>query len=98
MKGTLDSGQKTRWTRHFSNIFLYDESVSDKRENNDVYGPTPDIADTSPCDHPDLRRSFTNPSHAGEARWNPNCLAEAKDMRINETKIGDVRETLEGKR
>ena len=79
MKGTLDSGQNTRWTRHFSNIFSYDESASDKREkNNDVYGPTPDIAETSPRGHPDVRRGCPNPPHAREARRNPNYSAEAK--------------------
>ena len=79
MNGTLDSSQRTRWTRSFSNIFSYDERVSDKRENNDVYGATPDIAETSPRGHPDLRRGCPNPPHAGEARWNPNCSAEAKN-------------------
>ena len=29
--------------------------------------------------HPDLRRGFPNPSHAGEARWSPNCSAEARN-------------------
>ena len=61
----------------------------------DVYGPTPYMAETSPRGHPDPRRGCPNPPHAGKARWNPNCLAEAKEMRINETKIGDVRETRE---
>ena len=36
MNGTLDFGQKIGCTRDFSNIFSYDERVSDKRENNDV--------------------------------------------------------------
>ena len=79
MNGTLDSSQKTRCARQFSNIFSYDESVSDKRENNDVYGPTPDIAESSPRGDPDLRRGCPNPPHAGEARRNPNCAAEAKN-------------------
>ena len=55
------------------------ERVSDERKINDVYGPTPDIAETSPHGHPDLRRGFPNPSHAGEARWNPNCLSMRLD-------------------
>ena len=71
----------------FSNILPYDERVSDKRENNDVYGPTPDIAESSPRGDPDLRRGCPNPPHAGEARWNPNCSAEAK----NELKDYQVR-------
>ena len=32
MNGTLDSGQKTRYTRPLSNIFSYDESLSDDRD------------------------------------------------------------------
>ena len=36
----------------------------------------PHIAETSPRGHPDIRRGRLNPSHAGEARWNPNCLAQ----------------------
>ena len=79
MNGTLDSGQKTRCARHFSNIFSYDESVSDKREKNEVYGPTPDIAESSPRGESDLRRGCPNPPHAGEARRNPSCAAEAKN-------------------
>ena len=79
MKETLDSSQKPGWTRHFSNIFSYDESVSNDREKNEVYGPTPRIAKTSPRGHPDLRRGFPNQSHAGEARWSPNCSAEARN-------------------
>ena len=70
-------------TRHagpFSNIFPYDKSVSNDRENNDIYVPTPDIAESSPRGHPDLRRGFPNPPHAGEARWNPNCSAEAENI------------------
>ena len=35
--------------RDVSNIFSYDERVSDKRENNDVYGAPPDIAETAPA-------------------------------------------------
>ena len=46
--------------------------------NNNVYGPTPHIAETSPRGHPDLWRDFPHPPHAGEARRNPNCSAEAK--------------------
>ena len=82
MNGTLDSGQKTRYTRPLSNSFSYDESVSDDQDkviNNDVYGPTPDIAESSPRGDPDLRRGCPNPPHAGEARRNPNCAAEAKN-------------------
>ena len=45
----------------------------------DVYGPTPYMAETSPRGHPDLRRGCPNPPHAGEARWIPNCSAEAKN-------------------
>ena len=41
MRGTLNSGQKARWTRSFSNICSYDGRVSDKRrEHHDVYEPT----------------------------------------------------------
>ena len=41
MSGTLNSGQKARWTRSFSNICSYDGRVSDKRrEHHDVYEPT----------------------------------------------------------
>ena len=47
-------------------------------ENNDVYGPTPDITESSPRGDPDLRRGVPNPPHAGEARWISNCSAEAK--------------------
>ena len=47
--------------------------------NNDVYGPTPYIAEISSSGHPDLRRGFPNPPHAWEVGWNPkpNCSAEA---------------------
>ena len=30
MKGTLDSSQATWWKRHSSNLFRYDESVSER--------------------------------------------------------------------
>ena len=55
-------------------------AIKHKREINYVYGPTPDISETSPHGHPDLRGGFLNPPHAGEARWNPNCSAKAKKM------------------
>ena len=48
----------------------------------------PDIAETSPRGHPDLRRGSPNSPHAGEARWNPNCSAEAKTEQ-NEFKKGE---------
>ena len=70
-------------------------SAIHKQKNNDVYKSSSNIAETSPRGHPDPRRGCPNPPHAGKARWNPNCVAEAKEMRINETKIGDVRETRE---
>ena len=63
--------------------------------NNDVYGPTPDIAESSPRGDPDLGRGCRSPPHAGEARRNPNCSAEAK-IEEGETNTGDLRETREG--
>ena len=44
--GAFDSGQ---WVQSFSNIFPYDERVSVERKHNDVYVPTPRVAETSPC-------------------------------------------------
>ena len=70
---------KKQGTRGRCQIFSRTTRVSAMIEiNNDVYGPTPDIAETSPRGHPDLQRGCPNPPHAGEARWNPNCSAEAK--------------------
>ena len=46
-----------------------------KRGDNDVYGATPSIAETSPRDHPDRRRGFPNPPHASKARNASQALA-----------------------
>ena len=82
MNSTLDFSQKKRRPRPYLHIFSFDESlamcVEKHMMNNDVYGPTPHIAETSPRGHPDLQRGCSNPPHAGEARRNPNCSAEAK--------------------
>ena len=68
MNGTLDSVKQG--TRGRCQIFSRTTRVSAMIEiNNDVYGPTPDIAETSPRGHPDLRRGFPNTPHAGEAQW-----------------------------
>ena len=80
MNATLDFSQKTRYTQPVSNIFSYDKSLSNMIENNNnVYVPTPHIAETSPRGDSDVRRGCPNPQHAGEARGNPNCAAEAKN-------------------
>ena len=66
MNGTLESGRKTRYTRHFSNIFSFDERsrVSAMIENkNDVYGSTPDIAETSPRGHTAQTFGVVVPTH-----------------------------------
>ena len=65
------------------------------KANNDVYGPTPYIVETSSHGDPDLWRGCPNPPHAEEARRNPNCSAEAK-IEEGETNTGDLRETREG--
>ena len=48
--------------------------------NNDVYVPTPHIAETSPHGHLDVRRGFPNPPHAGEARRNRYNTVNTRKM------------------
>ena len=80
MSGTLNSGLKKQGGRGLFQIFAHTTGGSATNDENTMMYTNRllDIAETSPRGHPDLRRGSPNSPHAGEARWNPNCSAEAK--------------------